>query len=232
MEMAKGQRSLLHEGGAFNAHVFLVADEDGTPCVEKDFSANPWLIRNTVGRFLIWRESWILHALGSTGLVPRNARKISPFCLREEFCRGLTLRDSAPDVFRRRASNPPDAGGAPAERSRVPVPREFFERLEAGVREIHRRHFVHLDLHNARNIIVGPGFRPVFLDWQSALPTFVAFPPLRRALERIDLAGVYKFWDKLRPGELSAEERHLLHHVLYFRHHFWIPRLHREQRRA
>ena len=116
--------------------------------------------------------------------------------------------------------------GVPAEMLREPVPRAFFEALEAGVRAVHAARFVHLDLHNSRNVMVGPGWRPVLIDWQSALPTGWMPGFLRRALERIDLAGVYKLWNKFRPGELDEARMRFLERSRFIRRHFWIPRLH------
>lgn len=199
-----------------NARVYLVTDEKGERHVEKDFSECPWVVRNTIGRFLISREAWVLRRLRATGVVPTEVRKISPFCLREKFCEGETLHFFAPPT------------NDPTDIFHFRLPRSFFEALEAGVREMHRHGFVHLDLHNSRNIIVGANLRPTLIDWQSSLPTFLVIPPLRRLLERIDLAGVYKFWDKIRPGELGDERRRLLRGVKFARSHFWIPRIHKK----
>ena len=220
-------KALIHRGGPFNARVYRVEDDAGAQHVEKDFLDSPWLVRNTIGRFLIWREYWILWRLRETGVVPGGVRRLSPLRLREDFCPGFALRDSACGVYARDAFDPAKARGVPPEMMREPVPRAFFEALEAGVHAVHAARFVHLDLHNARNVMVGPGWKPVLIDWQSALPTRWMPPPLRRALERIDLAGVYKFWNKFRPGELSAEQLSFLHRSQFIRRHFWIPRVHR-----
>ena len=214
--MASGtaNRELLHRGGAFNADVFLVTEADGARHVEKDFSGRAWIVRNTVGRFLIAREAAFLRRLAGTGIVPSGVGRVSPFRLRESFCEGGTLR---PHMW---------FGKTPREKP-GDIPREFFEALEAGVREVHGLRIVHLDLHNGRNIMVAPGFRPVLIDWQSALSTAFAAPPLRRALERIDLAGVYKFWENIRPGEIDAGKRGMLRGVMSARRRFWIPALHK-----
>lgn len=220
-------RTLLHRGGPFNARVYLVESPDSAPVVEKDFSECNWFVRHTIGRYLIWRETLVLRCLSrKTSLVPSGVRRVSPFCLRESFQPGFALRDSLCGAF---PGNIPDrcqARGVPRDRLFQPVPRSFFEDLEAGVRACHAARFVHLDLHNARNIIVNPDWKPVLLDWQSALPTFWLPSPLRRALERIDLAGVFKFWDKFRPGELSPDQRRFLARSRFLRKHFWFPRLH------
>ena len=219
-------RVLIHSGGMCNARVYRVEEADGALHIEKDFSSSPWPIRHTIGRFLIWRETWILGRLASIGIVPRNVRKLAPYRLREDFCPGFALRDSDTGVYGANVFDPTKVVGAPPEMLREPVPRSFFEALEAGVKAIHAAKFVHLDLHNARNVMVGPDWKPTLIDWQSALPTFWMPGPLRRALERIDLAGVYKLWHKFRRGELSDAQMRFLNHARFIRRHFWVPRLH------
>ena len=220
--------TLLHKGGPCNARVYRVKDDDGSPHIEKDFRYSPWLVRHMVGRFLVWREDWILRRLEKTGIVPGGVRKLSPYCLREDFCPGFALRDSDTGVYAGNVFDPKKVHGASAKMLREPVPRSFFEALEAGVKAVHAARFVHLDLHNSRNIMVGPGWKPMIIDWQSALETRWMLPPFRRALERIDLAGVYKLWNKFRPGELSPDQMKFLHRSQFIRRHFWIPRLHKK----
>ena len=223
---AAPRRILLHRGGIGNARVWRVEGPDGSEWIEKDFSENPWIVRQTLGRFLIFREAWILRRLEKTGAVPGGVRRLSPFRLREDFCPGFALRDSAAGVYRSNVFDPAKAHGVPPEMLREPIPRAFFEAFEEAVRRIHDAGFVHLDLHNARNVMVAPGFRPVLLDWQSALPTFPFLPPLRRALRGIDLTGVYKLWEKFRPGELDEARTAVLRRGRRLRR-LWIPRLHR-----
>lgn len=220
-------RTLIHAGGPLNARVYRVEDADGARWIEKDFAASPWLVRNTVGRFLVWRECWILRRLEKTCIVPGGVRRLSPVRLREDFVAGFALRDSDTGVYRSNVFDPAKAVGVPPEMLREPVPRAFFEALDAGVKTVHAAKFVHLDLHNSRNVMVAPGWRPVLIDWQSALPTFWMPRFLRRALEHIDRAGVHKFWNKFRPGELSPSQLRRLDRSRFIRRHFWIPRLHK-----
>ena len=222
-------RTLVHRGGALNARVYRAEGADGAAWIEKDFSECPRLVRNTLGRFFVWRECWILRRLETTGLVPGGVRRLGPFALRENFVAGFALRDSDTGVFTRNACEPSTAYGVAEEMLREPVPRSFFEALEAGIRAVHAAGFVHLDLHNSRNVMVGPGWEPTLIDWQSALPTSRMPGVLRRALERVDLAGVCKLWNKFRPGELSPERLRFLERSRFLRRHFWIPRIHRSR---
>lgn len=222
-------RELVHSGGPLNARVYKVAGPGGRTHIEKDFSESPWLVRNTVGRFLVSRECWILKRLEATGAVPAGVARVSPFCLREDFCPGFTLRDSCCGVH---GENPPGSKtieGVPREVLDSPPPREFFEALERGIRLVHKLGFVHLDLHNERNVIVATGWRPVVIDWQSALP-LARVPLLGRLLARIDIAGVYKLWDRFRPGELDAAKRSRLNRAFFWRRLLWVPRIRLDRR--
>ena len=220
-------RTLLHRGGPLNARVYRAEDAGGAAWSEGGFSEGPRPVRNTLGRYLVWRECWILRRLAATGAAPGGARRLGPFALREDFVAGFALRDSDTGVYASNVFDPSKVHGVPAEMLREPVPRSFFEALEAGVRAVHAAGFVHLDLHNSRNVMVGPGWRPTLIDWQSALPTGRMPGFLRRALERVDLAGVYKLWNKFRPGELDESRMRFLERSLFIRRHFWIPRIHR-----
>ena len=209
-------RELLHSGGFLNARVYVARGEDGRKRIEKDFSECPWLVRNTLGRFLVWRETWMLRRLGGvTKAVPGGVVRLSAFALAEDFVDGPSMRET---YFR--ASRE----GLKAASGKI-FPHEFFDRFDAGISEIHAAGFVHLDLHNARNVMVAPGWRPVFVDWQSALPTRFMPGFLRRALERIDEAGALKFRAKFRPMDVSAGDRRRLDRANFFRRHFWLPRL-------
>lgn len=219
------RRRLIHEGGLFNAKVYRVAESSGAEHIEKDFSESPWLVRNTLGRFLIFRECWILKRLEGTGVVPCGVRRISAFALREEFCKGFTLRDSCCGVHSENTEATPErANGVPPEMMLAPIPKRFFDMLERGIRAVHTLGFVHLDLHNERNVIVGPCYRPVILDWQSAMPVFM-LPGLRRLLARIDIAGIYKFRERYCPKDMDDRQLRSLERMRFIRRHFWFPRI-------
>lgn len=220
-------RILIHEGGACNARVWRVEDGAGGVWIEKDFLKSPSIVRHTLGRFLVWRECSILRRLEKTGAAPGGVRRLTPFSLREDFVAGGTLHDADPGAYAL-----PPAPGEPPRNWMPAVPRAFFEAFEEAVRAVHRTGFVHLDLHNARNVMVAPGWKPVLVDWQSALPTFWMPGFLRRAVERIDLTGVDKLWDKFRPGELPPGRLRTLRQARFIRKYFWLPRLHRSRPRS
>lgn len=219
------EKTLLHEGGWANAMVWRCRDEEGAEWVEKDFSPANWLVRNTLGRFLVAREAWVLGRLSGTGVVPEGVRKISAVSLREDVVPGFALRDSACGAYRGNVFDPTKVHGLDPDTLRQEIPSSFFDALEAGLRACHAAGFVHLDIHNARNVMVTPGFRPVVLDWQSALPVRFMPRPFRRMLEKIDLAGVAKFRAKFRPADISSAQRRRLRRLYFLRRVFWLPRV-------
>ncbi len=181
-------RLLLHRGGIANADVFRNGD-----AIEKDFGGKPWPIRFFYGHFTLAHEYRILRALEPLGVVPGGNAMPSRYLLRQDFVDGPNLRTL---IDERRFAK---------EDAVV-----FLPRLEDALKAIHRAGYVHLDIHNARNIMVAPGLRPLLIDWQSGfrvnwLPGFA-----RRFLQRIDLAGVYKQIEICLPGTLTESQAALL----------------------
>ncbi len=207
------ERILIHRGGVFNARIYRIHRPGNPAVVEKDFSEAPWAVRNTVGRFLIWREVRYLRRLSDVGIVPGHVARLSPFCLQEDFCGSKTLRTLL--------QHAPDS----ASRSGI-LSVDYFRRLYEGVLEVHRHRVVHLDLHNLRNILVLPGERPILIDWQSAVSTRLLPRPLRRLLEEIDMNGLLKALNKFHPEEMTDAWMKRLHHASIVRRLFWLPRIH------
>ena len=182
------RRTPLHKGGIANADVFRNGD-----AVEKDFGGKPWPIRFFYGRFTLAHEYRILRALEPLGVVPGGNAMPSRYLLRQDYVNGPNLRTL---IDERRFAK---------EEAAV-----FLPRLEDAVKAIHRAGYVHLDIHNARNIMVAPGLRPLLIDWQSGFR--VAWLPgfARRFLQRVDLAGVYKQVEICLPESLTSEQAALL----------------------
>lgn len=216
---APGGRTILRRGGYGNADVSRSADG---AFVEKDFSRKPSVFRNTFGRWMVSREAAALRALAGTGFVPGNVSTPSPAILRMAFVPGPTLRDielaaKYPEVRER-----PPFRDYPARTRSIETLREgFFPALLEAVRAFHACGVVHLDLHNARNILRTPGDRPCVLDWQSSLFIRRLPGPFRRFLERIDIAGVYKLQNRFCPGSLSDGQTAFLHRQQRIRR-LWI----------
>jgi hypothetical protein len=93
------------------------------------------------------------------------------------------------------------------------VPDGFFGQLDALVAELHRRGLAYVDTDKPQNILIGDDGRPHLIDFQISfdLDTLGGDHPLGRlalhALQREDRYHVLKHKRRLRPDELSADER-------------------------
>jgi len=175
---------LLKRGNYANANVHR-ARIDGRDWAIKEFLSRPWLVRHTLGRFLIRREARVLAALDGIAGIPRDGRRLGPAALAMAFVAGKALAD-----LRRE-------GGQ--------LPRSFFLDLERLVDDIHAAGYAHLDVRNLGNIICGPDQRPCLLDFQSSVRTQRLPQWLRRIMEDTDRSGIYKCWRKLCPEPLDPE---------------------------
>jgi len=98
----------------------------------KDYSARPWPIRNTLGRFLVRRESAAYRAAGELAGLPRFLGRAGPHALATAWIDARQL----------------------AQCSREDIPRDFFDRLTALVDALHGRGVALADLHQ-RDVLVG-----------------------------------------------------------------------------
>lgn len=181
-DLDRGPLQPLSEGRWANAVLYRY-ESGGAPWVVKDFRSRSWLVRNVIGRFLIRREARALVRLAGRRTTPQAPFRVDAHALAYRYLEGLNLRDA-------RA---------------VPGP-GFFPDLERTVRDMHAAgRLVHLDLRNAGNILVTADGAPVLLDFQSHLRTRWMPGPLRRFVERIDLAAVYKHWASRSPATMGPE---------------------------
>jgi hypothetical protein len=181
-DLDRGPLQPLSEGRWANAVLYRF-DSGGAPWVVKDFRSRSWLVRNLIGRLLIRREARALVRLAGRPTTPQAPFRVDACALAYRYLEGLNLRDA-------RA---------------VPGP-GFFPDLERAVRDMHAAGgLVHLDLRNAGNILVTADGAPVLLDFQSHLRTRWMPGPLRRFVERIDLAAVYKHWASRSPATMGPE---------------------------
>lgn len=188
----------LARGRLANADVRLV-ECGGKRWVVKDFRCCPGWVRHTVGRWLIRRELKALQRLQGIPGIAENPVRVDTFALAYWYVEGRSLNEFPP--------------GQPSA--------AFFMALEAAVKRMHARGIAHLDLRNRGNVLVGAAEQPVLIDFQSyvRLPRWI--PPLARYLEKIDLSGVYKAWEKSLPGTLDETRQHLLDSVNAWRK-WWV----------
>jgi RIO-like serine/threonine protein kinase len=188
----------LARGRLANADVRLV-ECGGKRWVVKDFRCCPGWVRHTVGRWFIRRELKALQRLQGIPGIAENPVRVDTFALAYWYVEGRSLNEFPP--------------GQPSA--------AFFMALEAAVKRMHARGIAHLDLRNRGNVLVGAAEQPVLIDFQSyvRLPRWI--PPLARYLEKIDLSGVYKAWEKSLPGTLDETRQHLLDSVNAWRK-WWV----------
>lgn len=196
-DFSENALTLIHEGRFANAVVLRYRDKNFDLTI-KDFSGSPRLIRGTFG-FLSTRTEFrakkaLAEALGETGRLYR----LSPWSLAFDYVRGETL-------------------------SKVPkmVSSEYFIQMERIVRKLHDCGFVHLDLRNQGNMILGRDGAPHIIDFQSCLPTKYLPSFLRCYLERVDFSGVYKAWERKCSVALDRRRKAVLTYVNGIRK-FWI----------
>lgn len=188
-EIDEKHLTVLKEGRYANATVMRYNDNNLNITV-KDFSGSPFLIKMTYGIFATNHEAGVLKSLSGIPSVAGCVRKISPYTLIFSYIEGKAL--------------------AKTER---PLPPDFFIALAEGVNAIHQRNIVHLDLRNMGNFILGKDGKPYILDFQSCVRTRFLPKFLRLFLERIDLSGVYKCWERKCREELPPDGRKILDSV-------------------
>lgn len=145
-DVARATVAVLSRGGRWNPDVVLVDGASG-PVVVKDFRPRGRLVAATLGRWLCTREMRAYRRLAGLSVVPRLLGRVDAHAFALEYRPGVALSRSL--------------------RGRLPV--GFVGELEAGVRAMHRRGVVHLDLRHRSNVLAGGDLRPVIVDLGSAL---------------------------------------------------------------
>ena len=146
-----------------------LVEVDSQQVVVKDWGQRSLARRFLLGRFLLRREHRFLTLLAGLEGVPRSLGFPDADSLAIEYLSGRTLSDVNPDFL-------PD----------------FFDRLDALVRQIHERGIAHGDLDQENNIVVQEDGHPAIIDFGGSIQRSVL--PLRRhyfdLLSRHDLRCV------------------------------------------
>jgi len=177
---------MLKSSTMFNARVSVLSTPTGLR-VLKDFSHSPFLVRQTLGRFLIRREWATLRRLQGVQGVPVDPVRLHALALSYCYVPGDTL------------STVQISGGSPLDQT-------FFLALEQLVAGLHARGFVHLDLRNGKNILRTAKGQPCLLDFQAGVWLGLVPALLRRPFEAVDMSGVYKWWSRLAPGQMNPHQ--------------------------
>jgi len=138
---------VLIKGRFTKADVFITRFE-GRRFVVKDYSQKGFWERNLIGRFVIGRESRAYEALRGVAGLPPQFKRLSPYSLAVLYLEGKDL-----GCFQRGEFGP-----------------EVIRQFERIVDELHKRGWVHLDLHRRTNILFIDG-NIFVVDLASALHT-------------------------------------------------------------
>lgn len=199
-DLAHARRRLLRSGRWANARVERVTI-DGAEWTLKDFSPRPLAVRNTLGRFLLWRELSALRRVAGLPGVPADAFRLDAHAIAARYLPGTTLAELPPGR----------------------VSTSFLEALERLLQRVHQCGMVHLDTRGGGNMLMMPDGEPGIFDFQAALSTQWMPAGLRRLLESFDLSGIYKKWAQWQPESLGESRRVLYERTTRWRR-YWIFR--------
>ena len=175
--------------------LICVVEENGVRAVVKDFSTGRFLFRNTVGRFLVWREAKAYKQLENIRGIPALYRIID----------GLAL------VLQEIPSTDMESLD-----SREKLPDTFFDALKELVDKCHDRGFAHCDLKRAPNTLVGRDGFPYIIDWGASISEKeFRFFPLNYIYRRFlldDYMAIIKLKLRHAPEAVSREERKHYNH--------------------
>lgn len=166
-----------------------LVEENGMRAVVKDYSSNRFLYRNTIGRFLLWRERKAYRKLKGLRGVPTCYRVIDGLALVIEEISGTNIEGLE------------NEGG---------LSEGFFEQLQVVVEDVHSRGLAHCDLKRAPNILLGHDKRPYIVDWSASISEReFRFFPLNLIYQRFlqdDLNAITKMKLRHCPESISPEE--------------------------
>ena len=166
-----------------------IVEENGVRAVVKDFSKNKFFFRNTIGRFLIWRERKAYRKLRGISGVPLLYRVIDGLALVTEEIPGRNLENLEKEMK---------------------LPDSFFEAMKKLVTHIHDKGLAHCDLKRAPNTLLGDNGLPYIIDWAASISEKeFRIPPLNLIYRRFKLddhMAITKLQLRHSPETISSEE--------------------------
>jgi hypothetical protein len=142
-----------------------------------------------IGRLHSWHESNVFRAVDDLDFVPRFTGRYDKHGVTHAYVEGHQLERG--------------------ER----VPDDFFDRLEVGLAEIHRRGMAYVDLEKPENVLVGEDGAPYLFDFQISYRwpfrrggDVFPFSWLRRRLQASDRYHLTKLRRRCRPDTMTEEE--------------------------
>ncbi len=128
--------------------VIRVVEDGGIRAVVKDFSTKRFLYRNTIARFLVWREAKAYRKLRGIRGTPNLYRIVDGLALVEEEIPGINLEKIGEGVR---------------------LPERFFDSFRDLLDKFHERGLAHCDLKKAANTILGHDGLPYIIDWGASI---------------------------------------------------------------
>ena len=180
---------ILREHSNTRPNLWLV-EENGINAVVKDYSKNGFFFRNTIGRFLIWREKKVYKKLKNVKNVPVLYRVIDGLALVLEEIPGATLGKF--DESRKLSEN-------------------FFQELRDVMKDVHAHGIAHCDLKTASNVILNCEGKPYVVDWAASISSrefrFYPFNLIYRRFIEDDLLAIIKLQLRHSPESVIPEDR-------------------------
>lgn len=193
-DLPRQNLGILREPSSTRPTLWLV-EENGVRAVVKDYSSNRFWYRNTIGRFLLWRESKAYRRLNGLRGVPTCYRVLGGLALITEEIAGRNIEGLENE-------------GRLSE--------EFFDSLQELVKNVHSRGLVHCDLKRAPNILLGPDEKPYIVDWSASISEReFRFFPLNRVYQRFlqdDLNAITKMRLRHCPESVTPDDERLYYH--------------------
>jgi predicted Ser/Thr protein kinase len=188
-DLPRRQLTILREPTGTRPAIRLIA-EGNQRAIAKDYSANKFLFRIMVGRFLVWREAKAYRRLKEVNGVPALYRIIDGLALLLEAIPGKDLETLQ---------------GA------IKLDNTFFHALKDLVDRCHRRGVAHCDLKRAPNTILGDDGQPYIVDWSASIcASEFRFFPLTRIYARFlrdDYLAIVKLRLNYSPESVTVEEK-------------------------
>ena len=188
-EAVSNVEKIIVRGKFGKADVYITRHPEGRLLV-KDFSRKGYWERNLVGRIVIGRELRAYSALAGIAGLPKEFQRLSPYALAVEYLDGRNWGEIV--------------------QGEIGV--EVMHQLERIVDGLHRRGWVHLDLHRRTNVLLVDG-NVYVVDLASAFhPGGVPLigSVLTRLIGFFDRLSLIKFKRIYVPDVLTAEEKRWL----------------------
>jgi RIO-like serine/threonine protein kinase len=193
-DLSRQNLGVLRKSTSTRPTLWLV-EENGVRAVVKDYSSGKVWYKNTIGRFLLWRESKAYRRLKGLRGVPTCYGVIDRLALITEQIPGKNIE------------------GLENEEG---LSEEFFDQLQALVEKVHSRGLAHCDLKRAPNILLGPNRRPYIVDWSASISEReFRFFPLNLIYQRFlrdDLNAITKMRLRHCPESIAPDAKRRYEH--------------------